>query len=77
MEVKETVKDLHIKKLQSTKRDWKEQVPHSQFIRHIVESAGEEWWKWLNNSGIKREKKAHPTNLIKGKIKNTQADESI
>ena len=83
MEVKETVKQYKDRRAKERKENWKEKVLHGQFIRQTEEIAGEERWKWLKNSGIKREtetlilaaqEQAIRTNLIKAKIDKTQED---
>ena len=83
MEVKETVKEYKDRRTKERKESWKEKVLHGQFIRQTEEIAGEERWKWLKNSGIKREtetlilaaqEQAIRTNLIKAKIDKTQED---
>ena len=83
MEVKETVKQYKNRRAKERKENWKEKVLHGQFIRQTEEIAGEERWKWLKNSGIKREtetlilaaqEQAIRTNLIKAKIDKTQED---
>ena len=83
MEMKETVKQYKDRRAKERKERWKEKVLHGQFIRQTEEIAGEERWKWLKNSGIKREtetlilaaqEQAIRTNLIKAKIDKTQED---
>ena len=53
--MKETVKQYKDRRAKERKENWKEKVLHGQFIRQTEEIAGEERWKWLKNSGIKRE----------------------
>ena len=77
IEVKEKVKQYKDRRAKERKENWKEKVLHGQFIRQTEEIAGEERWKWLKNSGIKRETEtlilaaqelAIRTNLIKARI---------
>ena len=77
------MKQYKDRRAKERKENWKEKVLHGQFIRQTEEIAGEERWKWLKNSGIKREtetlilaaqEQAIRTNLIKAKIDNTQED---
>ena len=81
--MKETVKQYKDRRAKERKENWKEKVLHGQFIRQTEGIAGEERWKWLKNSGIKREtetlilaaqEQAIRTNLIKAKIDKTQED---